>query len=96
MLPNKTMLRGYYEKTIIILGILLSFVSFFLLLNNAYGYQEYIEGKCMKDETIYSLTTLEDEFSNDRIIVTLTRYASRNLTEFRTSDFPELKLESVK
>ena len=47
------------------------------------------------DRTIYSTSTLDDFFSDDRVVVVLNHRTSLNFRELTPTDFPEVQLASV-
>ena len=84
------------KKNVLLLLMLLMIVLSISLLSSVYGYQESIYEEDLTDETIYSTATLDDNFSDDRVIVVLTRRASRDLREFTTSEFAEMRFSYVR
>ena len=50
----------------------------------------------LEDEKHFCTATLDDDFTDDVVIVTMTRQASLNLRSHTTSDFPETRLQNVR
>lgn len=47
------------------------------------------------EEKIYCTATIEDEFADDRIIITLNKNESKKLKDYTPEDFPEIELSSI-
>ena len=95
MNENK-ILRGQCSKRIIICAcmiimLMLLFVSQILFLT---GISEYANSE-VNEEKIYSTATLDESFTDDIILVTLTREATFRFKEYTVEDFSEIKLVSI-
>ncbi len=51
--------------------------------------------KDVPEEKIFSTATLEDDFADDRVIISLTNAASLKLKDYTAADFPEIQGVSV-
>jgi subtilisin family serine protease len=58
--------------------------------------QELSEPQSLSDEKIFSNATLEGDFTDDIVILTMTRQASLDLRRYEINDFPEVRLREVR
>jgi len=50
----------------------------------------------LADDTIYSTASLDDNFTDDVVLISMSRIASRNFRDLKVADFPEVRLASVR
>ena len=65
-------------------------------ISTAQNANELSEPQRLSDKKIFSRASLEDDFTDDIVILTMTRQVSLNLRAYKTNDFPEVNLLNVR